>query len=494
MIEQDPSDFYGYPKGGAVPSITSSQLSLKNLVHQNDSAPVELHAGNDIKDIVLDLTKKADISAGRDILQFDYNGENLNPADVTSISAGRDLLYDYIVGGSNKIGIEQGGPGTFIVQAGRNIDLGNASIGIQTTGNTNSPLLDAGKGADLIVVAGAKSIIQPADALAFFNGVDGSADHSDQSENGLRKAGSDYSDLLAQGNTSAAQQTILQARSGIISKYFDDPAIDGSGTISMTSSQIDSLTGKSDVYIMARGVIDIGKSTLSSGTQSTTGIYTNTGGAVNIFAGSDVNVNESRVMTFLGGDITVWSDHGDINAGRGSATIVNTPTPTLEKQPDGTFKTVYPPPAAGSGIRALTYDPDGTGPLQAPNPGNIYLFAPQGVIDAGEAGIAGGKLVLGATEVLNSQNIAFTAGSVGVPSASASSVSIGSLTGTSGLSDSTKMIEQAATSGAARDALKSSSQAVDEFMSKFLDVKVIDFDTDDDSGVKDKDKEKKKKK
>ena len=404
MIEHDPSDFYGYPIN-TVPSITSPQLLQKTLVHQNDNAPVELHAGNDIKDIELDLTKKADISAGRDILQLNYNGENLNPTDVSSISAGRDILYDYIVGGKNQIGIEQGGPGTFIVQAGRNIDLGNASIGIQTTGNSNSTLLDADKGADLIVVAGAKSVIQPADALAFFNGVDGSSDHSDPSENGLRKAGSDYSALLAQGNTAAAQQTILQARSGIIRKYFDDPAIDGSGTISMTSSQIDSAAGKSDVYVMARGVIDIGKSTLSSGPQPTTGIYTNTGGGVNIFAGSDVNVNESRAMTFLGGDITVWSDHGDINAGRGSATTVNTPVPILVLQPDGTFKTVNPPPAAGSGIRALTYDPDGSGPLLPPNPGNIYLFAPQGVIDAGEAGIAGGKVVLGATEVLNSQNI-----------------------------------------------------------------------------------------
>jgi hypothetical protein len=488
MIEHDPSDFYGYPKV-AVPSITSPQLSQKTLVHQNDNAPVELHAGNDIKDIELDLTKKAVISAGRDILQFNYNGENLNPADVSSISAGRDILYDYIVSGSNQIGIEQGGPGTFIVQAGRNIDLGNSSIGIQTTGNTNSTLLDAGKGADLIVVAGAKSVIQPADALAFFNGVDGSTDHSDQSENGLRKAGINYSDLLAQGNTAAAQQSILQARSGIIRKYFDDPAIDGSGTISMTSSQIDSSTGKSDVYVMARGVIDIGKSTLSSGSQKTTGIFTNTGGAVNIFAGSDVNVNESRVMTFLGGDITVWSDHGDINAGRGSATTVNTPVPIQVLQPDGTFKSVNPPPSAGSGIRALTYDPDGTGPLQAPSPGDIYLFAPQGVIDAGEAGIAGGKVILGATEVLNSQNIAFSAGSVGVPASSSSSIGIGALSGTSGLADSTKMIEQTSGAGAARDALRSTTQVLDDFMSKFLDIKVISFDEDDSAG-KEKDKDK----
>ena len=41
-----------------------------------------------------------------------------------------------------------------------------------------------------------------------------------------------------------------------------------------------------------------------------TGIFTAQGGAINIFANENVNVNESRVMTFLGGDITVWSDTG----------------------------------------------------------------------------------------------------------------------------------------------------------------------------------------
>ena len=50
---------------------------------------------------------------------------------------------------------------------------------------------------------------------------------------------------------------------------------------------------------------------------------TSTGGAVNVFAGGDVNVNQSRIMTFQGGDITVWSDRGNIYAGQGDkATIM----------------------------------------------------------------------------------------------------------------------------------------------------------------------------
>ena len=216
---------------------------------------------------------------------------------------------------------------------------------------------------------------------------------------------------------------------------------------------------------------------------------------MNIFTGGSANINESRVMTFLGGDITIWSDQGDINAGRGSRTSVSPGRliPITKKDPvTGNSITIgysYEPPSVGSGVRAVTSDP-GNGQA-APNPGNIYLFAPQGVIDAGEAGIAGGKVILGATEVLNSQNISAAAGSVGVPSSSEGAIGIGALSGTSGLADSSKMIEQTTGAGAARDALKNTTQVLDDFMSKFLDVKVISFDEDDTTG-KDKDKDKKK--
>jgi hypothetical protein len=51
------------------------------------------------------------------------------------------------------------------------------------------------------------------------------------------------------------------------------------------------------------------------------------------------------------------------------------------------------------------------------------------------------------------------------------------------------MIEQTSGAGAARDALRSTTQVLDDFMSKFLDIKVISFDEDDSAG-KEKDKDK----
>jgi len=74
-------------------------------------------------------------------------------------------------------------------------------------------------------------------------------------------------------------------------------------------------------------------------------------------------------------DISIWADRNDINAGRGSRSAVSaTSKITLD---DGT--SFIAPPAVGSGIRAATV---GYGSAEA---GNIHLFAPEGVIDAGEA-------------------------------------------------------------------------------------------------------------
>src|SRR5208283_5023799 len=107
----------------------------------------------------------------------------------------------------------------------------------------------------------------------------------------------------------------------------------GSGDIDMTSSQISTSIGQSNIYIIAAGNLNVGQSALpAAGTTNTkTGITTGGGGSINIYAneasGEAVNVNQSRIMTFYDGDITVWSDYGNINAGRGSSTAVSASPP-----------------------------------------------------------------------------------------------------------------------------------------------------------------------
>ncbi len=129
--------------------------SLTLALHANDSDPVIIAAGQDITAVDTDrnqaasltLIKPARIEAGNNIyagtapgggvsttsngtptaVKFTFIGQNNSPGDITSIIAGNDF-----VGGSYALY----GPGTFVLQAGR--DLGpfaTVANGIATIGN-----------------------------------------------------------------------------------------------------------------------------------------------------------------------------------------------------------------------------------------------------------------------------------------------------------------------------------------------------------------------
>jgi hypothetical protein len=176
-------------------------------------------------------------------------------------------------------------------------------------------------------------------------------------------------------------------------------------------------------------------------------------------------------MTYYGGDITVWSDEGNINAGRGSRTAVSA-SPPRRQTINGVTTWVFTPPAVGSGIRAVTY---GDNP---PPPGNIHLFAPSGIIDAGEAGVMGGRVFLAALEVRNTANISFSLGSVGVPLPSTGQAAggLGALTGTGSVTETSKMAEQAASLAPAR---AEATKAIEEFITRWVNVEVIGFGSEE---------------
>jgi hypothetical protein len=246
----------------------------------------------------------------------------------------------------------------------------------------------------------------------------------------------------------------------------------------MTSSQIATLGG-GDIYIFSNNTINVGQTAFITDTQrASTGIYTGFGGAINVFSEKDINVNESRVMTYLGGDITVWSDTGNINAGRGTKTVITASPPTLQPV-NGVLMLVFHAPGEGSGIRTFTYYPEGVdGPVKAPLQGDIYLFAPQGDIDAGEAGIAGRNVILGAVQVLNAQNIVFSAGSVGVPTASQGLSGLSALSGMGAVTQAIQS-EQAAVTSAASNKLAQAFSTSDVFNAASLEVRVLSvFDVD----------------
>ncbi len=172
----------------------------KNLTHASDPTPVYLYAGNDINNVTLNVPKQARITAGRDIVNMMFFGQNLASSDVTRIVAGRDITATTLLLAPQAIGPTQnggtgivptgpaeptlqgntfviGGPGEFFLEAGRNMgpflnsavikqglsDNFNDNLGTQmltitggviSVGNGWNPYLKTAQGADLNVLFG----------------------------------------------------------------------------------------------------------------------------------------------------------------------------------------------------------------------------------------------------------------------------------------------------------------------------------------------------
>ncbi|MEW6435850.1 MAG: filamentous hemagglutinin family protein [Pseudomonadota bacterium] len=139
------------------------------------------------------------------------------------------------------------------------------------------------------------------------------------------------------------------------------------------------------------------------------GIITLEQGNVDIFSDQSLLLAQSRVFTEQGGDMTIWSSNGDINAGEGAKTTSVPPTLSYVEDPDAYFTRSPSGEVTGAGIATLQTVPG------AP-PGNVYLIAPRGTVDAGAAGIrVSGNLDVAALHVLNAFNIQVQGVTEGIP-------------------------------------------------------------------------------
>jgi hypothetical protein len=157
------------------------------------------------------------------------------------------------------------------------------------------------------------------------------------------------------------------------------------GDLDLFSSSIASFYG-GNVSINSGGNVNAGSSTFSVAALGTRGIYSTSGGDLNVIASGDVNVNGSRIATYDGGNITVESLNGDVNAGSG----VSTPVSVSGYYEDPSTHTVYTdsPQIPFSGIVALTFPAGGSFyPAPVATLGNILIEAPNGDVNANTSGI-----------------------------------------------------------------------------------------------------------
>ena len=141
------------------------------------------------------------------------------------------------------------------------------------------------------------------------------------------------------------------------------------------------------------------------------GVLTLRGGAVRGFVDDDFLLNQSRLFTQAGGDITLWSSNGDLNAGQGPKSAANFPPIVVRFDPNGFAEVNSAGSVSGAGIAALQPTPD-------VRPSDVTLIAPVGTVDAGDAGVrAGGNVFVAAAQVANADNFKVGGKAFGVPGA-----------------------------------------------------------------------------
>ncbi len=468
--------------------------SVPVSVHQGDTQPVRIVAqtgtiGSLFSKLVFVLPKQAHIYAGEDVRNLVLNIQHVDAGDISVVEAGKSILFPIERSGtiaSNDASqkFEITGPGQFYAIAGKDVNLG-ASSGIITSGDTQNPAL-ADSGASITVMAG----VQPSpDYAAFIQKY--LADSSAYNERlakfmtglGSTATGVDgfralplaqqrkfilevlFNELRASGIAAANTKRTQDYEPGYTAIKTLFPGEGYGGDVKSFLSQITTRDGGDINLVVPGGLINAGVADTTTITKKAAdlGIAALRDGDINALVHGDFLVNESRVFALDGGDILVWSSTGDINAGKGAKTALSIPPPTITRDDNGNPVVEFPLAVEGSGIRATVATP-------GREPGNVYLIAPVGVIDAGDAGIGSdGNLTLVATTVVNADNIQVGGIATGVPTDSG-----GLAAGLAGVGDIA-----ATANKMAEDAVKNLANNNDSGLSN-LDVQVTGYGEDQD--------------
>lgn len=491
-------------------------------LHADDTQPVRIYslegsiiAGftettgliDQVPQVVVD--KPAQIYAGLDIVNFDFLGQNLRQDDITRIVAGRDILTQNQPVNSTSFkatSLNLGGPGTFDVEAGRNISVPNAyeltgadpylqgaergaASGIITVGDANNPYLphesadinvlfgvgpgvdnaafisayvdptvatplvqnalvafmatwDAGQGLDTglvkdrptvtLTVDQAWSQFQalPAAAQALFNEkalfavltqVD--VDYNDPASPFVHQYARGYQAI----NTLFPAALGYTANSLSGGKQGADTLVH-TGDLDIRSNTIQTQQGGNITILGPGGQALVGAAAAPpayldelgrvTGSPSDVGVLTLEQGDINIFTDQSVLLAQSRIFTEQGGNMTMWSSNGDINAGKGAKTTADVPAPIYVCDDDFYCTLDARGEVTGAGIATLQTIPGST-------PGNVYLVAPRGTVDAGAAGIrVSGDIFVAALAVANAANIQVQGQSFGLPPAATTNLAL----------------------------------------------------------------------
>jgi filamentous hemagglutinin family protein len=404
-------------------------------VQWNNPNPVVMNISGNVDDITISMPKETQITVKGEMDNTSFIGQNLHAGDVTSIDvAGRifdqneyafvtlsgngltlppplfpgekpdylELLENAVIPGSSP---STAGGGALFGNLGLFYLPGTSQLGYYGQMSSTTEQLLTGTLQEKTYTADGKVILNangtyattpatfgaPASVIASLY----TASQGSLNPNGASTPSSGF-EIGGPGQFNLTAQSLdLGVSPGIVS---EGPALNPAlarlaatgaaihinltGDLDLFASLISSYYG-GDIDIDAGGAINVGLGDLPFQRQEYPhGIWTSGGSDINIVAQGDINVDGSRIAAFNGGNVSVESLGGNVDAGTGTFTevlvneIIVNPLTHAVSEPQQ--------PIAGSGILTTTF-PNAPPGLAA---GDITVLTPRGNIDASLGGIA----------------------------------------------------------------------------------------------------------
>ena len=516
LHKNDPTPLHLYAETGDISGLTLYAPKVTDVVAGQDITDASFYIQNDnANDVSI-------ISAGRDLIPYDTNSplrlQAQSIADGNGLSGANPFIggeiYSQVAsadssgpasGRADAGDIQINGPGTIEVLAGRNLTLGVGSqnldgtaVGITSIGNARDPYLPA-TGAQIIAAAGLggaavglgdstlnwqgfdSTVLGSAAGDTYFTDLAATEDFNVPDDAAFKKLSKQQQaivglDLFYLVLRDAGRDHNLVGNSGYGNYAAAITAIGAllpktaSGDMNVTSKEITTVSGGDIDLIDPSGILTVGID-LSGVPPVEQGIFTDAGGNISIYTKGSVNLGSSRIFTLQGGNIIMWSNEGNIDAGNSSKTVQSAPPTRVVVDPQsGNVETDLAGLATGGGIGVLAT-------VEGVPPGDVDLIAPTGVIDAGNAGIrATGNVSLAAVRVLNASNIQAGGSTSGVPTVTVAAPNLGAL----GAASSAAGAGANAASTTANN--QNQQQAAQETGDSIISVSVIGYGGGDDEG------------
>ncbi len=419
-------------------------------VHYNSPTPVTFDISGDMNNFYLVVPEAAQLNVVGDMNNCSFEGQNLHPTDVTSINVGQTAkanmensgLLDpatdsglYVGGnilnqnGYNSVTVSSPPDLALLLQAfgasysdlfnnlfydptsgkltlkgvlGQNGYDALTSLVIQVVDQFGQPEFTTNPDGSQSPVLATVSILDPATAAL----LQSESQHAPATPNpGYILGGGGTFEITANtldlGSTHGIQ-TVGPANNPALNNYYVSTlpgyiphgadinvtltGLNAEGdSLNMFATTISSLNG-GNISVNAAGNVILSSTYVPGIDQYARGIYTTGDSDVSVIAGGNIEVAGSRIAAYDGGNVTVKSLHGNVDAGNGSSGSVTVDEYYVDPL---TGTTEFENPTIPlSGILAMTFPPrDSSSTEPQYSVGNMLVEAPQGNITASAAGI-----------------------------------------------------------------------------------------------------------